>query len=479
MATRKARRGKARGTGWRGPARAEEKTSGKPRALAFILLLAAGAALSLVLAGRGAPGERENRAAAPRPEPSVASWLSGGFSAAFEAWYADAFPFRAPLVAAGNAIERLHGLAGFGSAELVRSRGGETEDPGAPAGETLPPTEDPVELIETGKAFGDFLVLGDRAMELLRFRQGAVDVWADAVNAYSRRLDPAVKVRALVAPSSIAFLDDERYRSLSADQASGIRAAYAGLDPRVVRVDAHSAIGSHSREYLYFRTDHHWTGLGAFYAYRAWCAAANLTPLPLASFVVRDLPGFVGTLYGKTLNPRLKANPDTVRLYEPPFETSFEYLRHGGTRFESGRLVDAARGDDWNKYLAYFGDDWPLAVVRREGGDGRKLLVFKDSYGNALIPFLAAHFTEVHVIDPRHFQGDAVAYARTHEVDEVLFVNSFAVVSYYTGFAGNIARVTGAGGAAPASAAAPPAGAGSTLASEGEEATPSPASPDA
>jgi len=440
------------------------------------MLIAAGAALSLLLAGRATSDLRENRAAAIRPEPSVASWLSGAFSSAFEAWYADAFPFRTTLVAVGAALERLHGPAALGRVELVRARGGDAEDPGAASpGEAEAPTDAPVELIETGKAFGDFLVLGDRAMELLRFRQGAVDTWSGAVNAFSRRLDPAVKVRALVAPSSIAFLDDERYRSLSADQAAGIRAAYAGLDPRVDRVDAHSAIGSHSDEYVYFRTDHHWTGLGAFYAYRAWCAAAGVAPLPLDAFPTSDLAGFVGTLYGKTLNPRLKANPDTVRLYEPPFATSFEYLRHGGARFESGRLVDPARADTWNKYLAYFGDDWPLAVVRREGGDGRKLLVFKDSYGNALIPFLAAHFSEVHVIDPRHFQGDAVAYARTHKVDEVLFVNSFAVVSYYTGFAGNIARVTGAGGAAPAEA--PAAEPGSTLASEGESATPLPAAP--
>ncbi len=477
MAKGKSRRGRARGTGWRGPARIERKPGGRPRALAFIALLAAGAVLSLLLAGRGAGDLRENRTSAPRPEPAVGTWLSGEFSTAFEAWFADAFPFRAALVAAGAAIERLHGPASLGRAELVRARGAAPEDPGAALGGTGEPGDDPVELIETGKAFGDFLVLGDRAMELLRFRQGAVDVWADAVNAFSRRLDPSVEVRALVAPSSIAFLDDERYRSLSADQASGIRAAYAGLDPRVDRVDAHSAIGSHSGEYVYFRTDHHWTGLGAFYAYRAWCAAAGVVPLPLDAFPTRDLSGFVGTLYGKTLNPRLKANPDTVRLFEPPFETSFEFLRHGGAAFVSGRLVDPARADSWNKYLAYFGDDWPLAVVRREGGDGRKLLVFKDSYGNALIPFLAAHFSEVHVIDPRHFQGDAAAYARTRAVDEVLFVNSFAVISYYTGFAGNIARVTGAGGAAPPTT--PPAEPGSTLASEGEGPAPAPPSPDA
>lgn len=442
MAKGKARRGRARGTGWRGPAPRRGTPRGKPRALAFIILLVSGAVLSLLLSGRGSGDLRENRTSASRPEPSVATWLSGEFSTAFESWFADAFPFRAGLVAAGAAIERLYGPASLGRAELVRARGAAPEDPGASAGGTGEPDQEPVELIETGKAFGDFLVLGDRAMELLRFRQEAVDAWADSVNAFSRRLDPAVKVRALVAPSSIAFLDDERYSSLSADQAAGIRAAYAGLDPRVDRVDALSAIGSHADEYVYFRTDHHWTGLGAFYAYRAWCAAAGATPLPLEAFPTRDLSGFVGTLYGKTLNPRLKANPDTVRLFEPPFATSFEYLRHGGFRFESGRLVDPARADTWNKYLAYFGDDWPLAVVRREGGDGRKLLVFKDSYGNALIPFLAAHFSEVHVIDPRHFQGDAVAYARTRAIDEVLFVNSFAVVSYYTGFAGNIARVT-------------------------------------
>ncbi|HOX18602.1 MAG TPA: hypothetical protein PKW82_09115, partial [Spirochaetales bacterium] len=171
MATKKVRRGKARGRGWRGPSRAETNPSGRLRALAFIMLIAAGAALSLLLAGRATSDLRENRAAAIRPEPSVASWLSGAFSSAFEAWYADAFPFRTTLVAVGAALERLHGPAALGRVELVRARGGDAEDPGAASpGEAEAPTDAPVELIETGKAFGDFLVLGDRAMELLRFR---------------------------------------------------------------------------------------------------------------------------------------------------------------------------------------------------------------------------------------------------------------------------------------------------------------------
>jgi hypothetical protein len=166
----------------------------------------------------------------------------------------------------------------------------------------------------------------------------------------------------------------------------------------------------------------------------------------------------VGTLYGKTLNPRLKAAPDTIRVYEPPVAVDYRIRRLGRTDFEPGRLVDYERGSGWNKYLTFLGDDYPLAIISRPGAEGGKLLVFKDSYGNALIPFLAPHYREIHIIDPRYFEGDALAYAKSGDFDEVLFVNYFVVLSWYDGYARNLRRVTGPG------ASAVPARAGSETA---------------
>jgi hypothetical protein len=95
-----------------------------------------------------------------------------------------------------------------------------------------------------------------------------------------------------------------------------------------------------------------------------------------------------------------------------------------------------------NKYMVFLSGDNPLSVIDTDLDNGRKILVFKDSYGNAFIPYLTSHYDEIHIIDPRHYKKGAVTYAKEHDIKEVLFLNSAVLISSNKGFANYIKSVS-------------------------------------
>ena len=450
---------------------------GKSEGMVLIFVLLSGLAFFLILGGRSQFMIIENRTPNPFPAFSFESVFKGEYSSAFEAWFSDNFPFREYLIKTGQSFDSIRGIRGYLSPELVQVKTNAEFDAGPEKNKFSPDMKNedkfaeaqtwpPITIsylsensrIETvadsaskniteddgkGQMVEGFLVLGNRAMEVVNFRQKAADSWAEAVNGFVRNLPEKTHCYAMIAPSSIALLNDERYNKLGAPQTESIQTFYQGLDERIVTVDALSALKSSGEEYLYFRTDHHWTPLGAYYAYTAFALNAGFTPQKMDYYSIKDIPGFLGTLYSKTLSPKLRASPDMVRLFISPQVIDFEYLREGATVFEKGVLVDEARANSGNKYLAYSGYDWPISIIRNPGvTTGEKLLVFKDSYGNALLPFLANHYAEIHVIDPRHYSDDASTYALEQNFDDILFENYFVIISWYDGFARNLKRIT-------------------------------------
>ena len=88
---------------------------------------------------------------------------------------------------------------------------------------------------------------------------------------------------------------------------------FTSLDSNIKKVWAIDEIRKHRTEYIYFNTDHHWTSLGAYYAYRAFCFTAGLTPVSLDTIAYKTKPSFLGSLYRLTRDPGLQSNPDSVR----------------------------------------------------------------------------------------------------------------------------------------------------------------------
>lgn len=251
------------------------------------------------------------------------------------------------------------------------------------------------------------------------------------LNSYHEEL-PDVQIYNMIIPTAIEFYVPDKYRDLTQSQKAMIDLVYGTLDPSIKKVDAYSELAAHTDEYIYFRTDHHWTGLGAYYAYRAFCGEAGLTPKELSDFETRRLDDFIGTMYSQTQDTTLLKNPDYVDyyLFKQPYEAQRFLVDAPYSGVDSTLWGEYAQSP--NSYSVFLHGDFPLVQVKTGIGNGRRILVVKESFGNAFAPFLINHYDEVYIVDQRYFQLPLVDFIREHGINELVFANnSFAVCTPY------------------------------------------------
>jgi hypothetical protein len=431
----------------------------------FIGFLVTGTVFLHVFHGTATNSELENRALAPFPAFSLRTMASGAFFRQLENYAADHIGFRDPLVRTSQFISSLQGMKGSESAVIVSSNANNTgtgEAVGAspsaqqaPAPTAGPPSPGPLAASpqhdagsakpapdEKGNVQGKVLVLGDRAMNLFTYNAAAGQAYAEAINRIQAELDkadsPPVKSSVLLAPTAAEFVRSAKLRSLSDSQRKAIDDVYGSIDATVTKVDALSAMSLHAQEQIYFRTDHHWTAAGAYYAYAAFMEARGMRAVPLTAYETGEIPDFLGSLYASTLNRQLAAHPDRIVYYKP-------YVTHSYTVHYSGALtmplIDLSHAKKKNKYRIFLSGDRPWGhIVTANTGNDRRLAVIKDSYGNALVPFLLPHYSEIFVVDPRQFAESLVPFIREHRIQEILYVNN-AEVTMDQGFAEQLRKL--------------------------------------
>ena len=279
---------------------------------------------------------------------------------------------------------------------------------------------------------GYIVVTGDAAMEMYSIASTKLKEYATSANNLASKI-PSSKVYVMLAPTRMEFYGPEEYRTGSHSQQMGISTAYLALNPEVTGVDAYSEIARHTDEYEYFRTDHHWTARGAYYAYKAFCESAGLTCTPLDSFQSGKLDDFVGSMYRYTQSENLKKNPDYVEYFLPRYDVSAESFSTADmTDGKPLRVISTNITDESSKYLTFIQGDKPLIKMVSSCGSGKKVLLIKESYGNALAPFLLDTFSEVYVLDPRQesIQGMNIpSFVENNGIDTVLFCNYTMVPS--------------------------------------------------
>ena len=186
-------------------------------------------------------------------------------------------------------------------------------------------------------------------------------------------------------------------------------------------IDIATALEEHSGEEIYYRTDHHWTSLGAFYGTNAILNAMGLEELELSNYTATAVSdSFLGTNYSSA--GAWWTEPDTITVYVP--EEGREVISNFTGRDEPGRLYVTEQLEVKNKYAYFLGGNQPLCVIRSQS-DGPKILVIRDSYSDCLAPFLSERFSEVHLFDLRYNRLSPADYAREHEIDMVLILYSF------------------------------------------------------
>lgn len=179
---------------------------------------------------------------------------------------------------------------------------------------------------------------------------------------------------------------------------------------------------------LYYRTDHHWTTRGAYYGYQAFADSIGLSPTLEESLEQTPFSdSFYGTFYTKA-NQR-SITPDRLDLLKTSLP-EYEVCIQGKDTCENS-FYDINALNERDKYKVFFGGNFPLVTINiphEEVNKSRSIVVFKDSYANAMVPFLAQNYSTIHMIDMRYFRMDVDEYLEEHHFDDMLLLYSVATV---------------------------------------------------
>ena len=288
---------------------------------------------------------------------------------------------------------------------------------------------------------GGVYVVGSAGYEMYNYVGSLAEKYQSTVNAVAESLSGVSQVYAMAIPlSSGITLPDELFSDIpGSDQAQAEKDILAGMGQNVKTIPLHDVMMSHRTEYIYFRTDHHWTALGAYYAYVQFCTAKGITPHSLSDYEVSQFPGFLGSFYNDGGKPdAMKNDPDTVNAYHPVSATaSMKYGDNENSTLTGGQVIfDESTASASLKYGTFIMGDNPFTVIENpEVSNGESCIVVKESFGNAFVPFLVDHYQTVYVVDYRYYSGSVTQLARDKGVKDVLFVNNLSAIrgSYQMG----------------------------------------------
>ena len=250
--------------------------------------------------------------------------------------------------------------------------------------------------------------------------QSTLDTNAGYVNALVDNVD--VPVYFGIIPSAAEIWSDRLPEGApTADEKAIIDRLYSAAQTHTV--DLYSALAQHKDEDLYYRTDHHWTSLGAYYGYTALMDAMGLEAAPLdESQKVTVSEDFYGTLFSSSGVRWLP--PDHIDRYISDEGVTVTAYPNGTP--EPGSLYVDSYLEVKDKYSSFLGGNKPLCVIETEHTGAPKVLVIRDSYADSLAPFLTQNFSEIHLFDPRYNLNSVQEYAAQNEIDSIVVLYSIS-----------------------------------------------------
>lgn len=276
--------------------------------------------------------------------------------------------------------------------------------------------------------------VGNTGYEMYSYVDSTAKKYADNVTAVADALAGKADVYMLPVPlSSGVCLPDELYgKDVFGDQKEAEEKIIGYMGSSVKSVALYDALLAHRTEYLYFRTDHHWTATGAYYAYEQFCKAKGIDPKPLEGYTVSEYDGFLGTFYrDSNENATMGAEPDTVTAYHPlSTEATMDYGEGENATLTRGKIIyDESDAPASLKYGTFITGDNAYSVINNpDVTDGSTCVVIKESFGNAFVPFLTDHYQTIHVLDYRYWKGSISAFAAEKGAKDVIFVNNLSAI---------------------------------------------------
>ncbi len=391
----------------------------------------------------------EKRDLAQFPSLSLKGLWDGSFFSGVETWYADTYPLREGLIDADTKLEQLYGIRGeqmisngekadeipTGTVDLAELAGRSTTEAPLPSDSGSVPVASgsPVSPVSTEAAppattefngqgaadvtedlvqSGDIYIANGAGYGVYYFSESNSARYCLLVNQLAKNLAGKAQIYSMLCPISAGVMlsDEVRESTGASDENQATEWFYRNMDPSVKTVSMFNSLKAHNDQYIFFRTDHHWTALGAYYAYQEWCKVKGVTPHELSQFETKSFEGFLGTFYSNSnKNASLAANPDTVTAYVPMGTNSMEmYVANGDgsfTKYDWRIVNDVSDYAKSELYATFAGGDQAYNYVHNTAvTDGSSVLIVKDSYGNAFIPFLIDHYEHIYWIDFRNYK---------------------------------------------------------------------------
>lgn len=398
---------------------------------------------------RSTVSELEKRELATFPEYSFDKLKSGELMKEVSSWFSDSEPYRDLFMAFSMEIKdkmkislgddnvTFHASADT-KAGASASDGDEAEAGGASDG-VVGEYDNEVTADENAKIANAGIIVvgsGEKVRALMAFggsSKGCV-AYARAANRYKEVLGGGVNVYCMVIPTAVEFYCPDKARKCTRPQRPTINSTHALLRNGVKPVDVYTTLGQHASEDIFLRTDHHWAPLGAYYAAKSFAETAGVPFRDLKSYERRVVHRYVGSMYGYSHDISIKNAPEDFVYYVPKgvsYTTTYinytidkNYRVIGESKPVKGAFFAHFKDGSGAAYCTFMGGDTKITQVKTSTHNGRRVLILKDSFGNALPGYLFFSFEEVHVIDSRYFTKNMKEYIRQNKITDVLFANN-------------------------------------------------------
>lgn len=397
---------------------------------------------------RATYSELERRDLAEFPDVSQYSGRISELPGDISTWFSDSEPYRDRFMGLSMMIRDAIGMSFGDPEESVSYRPTDTGEQAANMedlveDEELTAAGNPMEGADAKKTNRGTIVVGSgdkvRGMSAFGGSPSMGDAYIAMVSEYTKAF-PGINIYSMIIPTEAEFYIPQKASNLSKPQRPVIDYVREHLPAGVKFVDAHKYLAAHTNEDIYLRTDHHWSPLGAFYGAKAFAKEAGVPFKELDNYERHTVGGFVGSMYGYTQDAAIKKAPEDFIYYTPKdldYTTTFVRFRTDKDRkmvsadppVESSFFKTFSDGSS-QSYLTFMGGDQYNVKVKTGTPSTRKLLIIKDSYGNALPGYLFYSFGEVHVVDFRYFPYKLTDYVKENGITDLLFsLNIFNSVS--------------------------------------------------
>ena len=395
----------------------------------------------------------ERRELAQPPQFSWQRLWSGQLAEDISHWYSDTEPQRDQLMAASMTLRSWWGISMDDDVRVSQALPlvadeAETE---AEADESVADLADnsmaEMPTIDENAKLADAGVIvvgsGPNVRALMAYggssRSGLA--FARACRVFQQQLGPmGVQVYAMPVPLASEFYTPEKAQRFTRPQRPAIDGIFAALGDTVRPVDAYRALQQHTAEPIYLRTDHHWAPLGAYYAAQEFARVARVPFQTIDTYEQHTIHRYVGTMYGYSKDISVKNAPEDFVYYTPtgvsytawftPYHVDRDMHITSVGRTAKGPFFVSYKDGSSMAYCTFMGGDMKLTEVHTSTPGHRRLLIIKDSYGNAVPGYLFHSFSEVHVADFRYCHRNLTEYVRQHAITDLLFAfNIFNVSS--------------------------------------------------